>query len=147
MVQVCTEIQKRVAKHNVSKTLGQPTIQAIDLLEEELIVIAASIATPLGGGDNGHAGMLIEDAEYMAEFGAVVAFVPPANRGVYPAGPFPNGTRKEGEAEFDKEVEVYQMFLGVSEVLKDLIRVTVDDDYIIELKALRVGYLHSLQNK
>ena len=65
--------------------------------------------------------MLVEYAKYMAEFGAVIAFVPPANPRVYPAGLFPNGTRKECEAEFDKEVEVYQMFLGVSEGLKDLI--------------------------
>ena len=57
MVQLRTEIQKKVAEQPISKLIGQPTIQAIDLLEEELIAIAASIATPLGGGDNGHTGM------------------------------------------------------------------------------------------
>ena len=67
-------------------------IQAINLLVEELIAIAASIATPLGGRDNGHAGMLMEDMEYMAEFGAIQAFVPPANLGIYPAGIYPNRT-------------------------------------------------------
>ena len=106
-----------------------------------MIAIAASIATPLGGGDNGHAGMLMDDAEYMAEFGALAPFVPPANPGVYPAGPFPNGTRSQREAEFDRDVEVHQTFLGVGEGLKELIRVAVDDDYLVELKAPRVGYL------
>ena len=41
MVQVRTEIQTKVAENSVSKIVGQPTIQAIDLLEEELISIAA----------------------------------------------------------------------------------------------------------
>ncbi len=142
MVQVRTEIQKKVAEQTVTKIGGQPTIQSIDLLEEELIAIAASIATPLGGGNSGHAGIMMENAEYMAEF-AVPApgFVPPVNPGVYPAGPFPAGTRAEREAEHDNLVEVYQTFLGVGEGLKDLIRNAVDEDYLIELKQERVGYL------
>ena len=141
MVQVRTEIQTKVAENSVSKIVGQPTIQAIDLLEEELISIAASIGTPLGGGDNGHAGMLMDDADYMAEFGVAIAFVAPVNPGVYPIGPFPAGTRAEREAEHEKLVEVYQTYLGVGEGLKDLIRIAVEDDYLVELKAERVGYL------
>ena len=142
MVQLRTEIQKRVAEHSVLKIVGQPTMQAIDLLEEELIAIAASIATPLGGGDNGHVGMLMENADYMAEFTvAAPGFVVPANPGVYPTGPFPAGTRAEREAQHEKEAEVYQTYLGVGDGLKDLVRVAVDEDYVIELKAERVGYL------
>ena len=142
MVQLRTEIQKKVAEEPVSKIIGQPTMQAIDLLEEELIAIAASIATSLGGGDNGHAGMLMENAEYMAEFAvAAPGFVAPNNPGVYPTGPFPAGTRAEREAEHDKLVEVYQTYLGVGKGLKALIRIAVEEDYLIELKAERVGYL------
>ncbi len=33
MVQVRTEIQKKVAEQTVTKIVGQPTIQSIDLLE------------------------------------------------------------------------------------------------------------------
>ena len=142
MVQLRTEIQKKVAEHSVSKIVGQPTMQAIDLLEEELITIPASIATPLGGGDNGHVGLLMDNVEYMAEFTvAAPGFVPPANPRVYPAGPFPAGTRAEQEAQHEKEVEVYQTYLGIGDGLKDLIRVAVDEDYVIELKAEKVGYL------
>ena len=142
MVQLRTEIQKKVAEHSVSKIVGQPTMQAIDLLEEELIAVAASIATSLGGGDNGHVGMLMENADYMNEFTvAAPGFVPPANPGVYPAGPFAAGTRAQREAQHEKEVEVYQTYLGVGDGLKDLVRAAVDEDYVIELKAERVGYL------
>ena len=64
MVQIKTEIEKKVAANAVTKIIGQPTNSGIDLLEEELLAIAASITTPLGGGNNGHAGILMEDAEY-----------------------------------------------------------------------------------
>ncbi len=142
MVQVRIEIQKKVAEQTVTKIVGQPTIQSINLLEEELIAIAASIATPLGGGNSGHAGIMMDNVKYMTEF-AVPApgFVPPVNPGVYPIGPFPAGTRAEREAEHDNLVEVYQTFLGVEEGVKDLIRDAVDEDYLIELKQERVGYL------
>ena len=56
--------------------------------------------------DVSHVGMLVEDAEYMAEFRAIQAFMSLANPGVYPAGPFPNGTQQGQEAEFNKGVEV-----------------------------------------
>ena len=93
MVQLRTEIQKKVADQSVSKIVGQLTMQAIDLLEEELIAIAASIATSLGGGDNGHVSMLMDNAEYMAEFAvAAPGCVLPANPDIYPAGTFPAGT-------------------------------------------------------
>jgi hypothetical protein len=89
MVQIKTKIKKKVAASVVTKIIGQPTNQGINLLEEELLAIAALITTPLGGGNNGHAGILMDDAEYMAMFGVATVFVAPANPGFYPAGPFP----------------------------------------------------------
>jgi hypothetical protein len=89
MVQIRTEIKKKVAASVVTKIIGQPTNQGIDLLKEELPAIAALITTPLGGGNNGHAGILMDDGEYMATFGVATVFVAPANPGVCPAGPFP----------------------------------------------------------
>ena len=141
MVQIKTEIEKKVAANAVTKIIGQPTNSGIDLLEEELLAIAASITTPLGGGNNGHAGILMEDAEYLATFGVATVFTAPANPGVYPAGPFPAGSRKEREAEHEKEIEVYETYLGVAEGLKSLIRQAVDEDYILELRAEKIGYL------
>ena len=141
MVQIKTEIEKKVAANAVSKIVGQPTNQGIDLLEEELLAIAASITTPLGGGNNGHAGILMDDVDYMATFGVATAFIAPPNPGVYPARPFPAGSRKEREAEHEKEIEVYETYLGVAEGLKTLIRQAVDEDYILELQAEKIGYL------
>ena len=46
----------------------------------------------------------------------------------------------ELEAQHEKEVEVYQMYLGIGDGLKDLIRVAIEADYLIELTVERVGY-------
>jgi ribosomal protein L32 len=139
MVQIQNEIARKVAEKEVTKIIGQPANQSIDLLEQELTVIAASIRSPQG--DSGHAGMLMEEADYMAAFGVAVPFVAPNNPGTYPVGPFPNGTRKEREAEHEKLIEVYETYLGVGDGLKTLILRAVDEDYILELKNEIIGYL------
>ena len=106
MVQIKTKIEKKVAANAVTKISGQPTNNGIDLLEEELLAIAASITTLLGGGNNGHAGILMDNAKYLATFGVATVFTAPANPGVYPAGPLPAGSRKERKVKHEKEIEV-----------------------------------------
>jgi hypothetical protein len=64
MVLLQAEIQKTVAERTVTKVNDQPTSNDLDLLEEEFIAIAASIPMVLGGGLNGHAGMLLSDVDY-----------------------------------------------------------------------------------
>jgi hypothetical protein len=84
MVLLQAEIQRTVAEQTVTKVHGQPTNNNVDLLEEELIAIAASIPTSLGGGLNSHAGMLLSDVDY-ATMAPGTLFVTPINPGVYPA--------------------------------------------------------------
>jgi hypothetical protein len=100
MVQIQNEIADKVAEKDVTRILGQPTNQSIDLLEQELTIIAASIRSTQGNA--GHAGMIMDDAEYMAAFNMVAPFEAPVNPGVYPIGPFPAGTRNEREAQHEK---------------------------------------------
>jgi hypothetical protein len=77
----------------------------------------------------------------MAAFGVAVPFVAPNNPGTYPVGPFPNGKRKEREAQHEKLIEVNETYLGVGDGLKTLILRAVDEDYILELKNEIIGYL------
>ena len=140
MVQIQAETRKNVAEQTVTKVNGQPTNTDIDLLEEELIAIAATITTSLGGGNNGHAGMLISDLDYAA-FAPGTPFVPPANPGVYPIGAT-NATRARMEAEHKEQVKQFETFVGVSMGLKDLIQQAIDKDYLLELKQERVAYLN-----
>jgi hypothetical protein len=49
-----------------------------------MIAIAASIPTALGGGNHGHAGIIMEPNKYLIMTGGI-NFNPPVNPGVYPA--------------------------------------------------------------
>jgi hypothetical protein len=53
------------------------------ILEKKLIVILANIPTILGGGNYGHAGMIVKTARYLLMTGTV--FSNPPNSGTYPA--------------------------------------------------------------
>jgi hypothetical protein len=58
-------------------------------LEKELISIAANIPTALGGGNHGHAGIIVEPTKYLFMRGGT-AFVNSINPGIYPTGPAAN---------------------------------------------------------
>jgi hypothetical protein len=58
--------------------------QDITTLEKELISISASIPSRLGGGNHGHAGIIVKVAKYLAMAG--VTFTDPTHPGIYPAG-------------------------------------------------------------
>ena len=62
---VRVDICKEVRKENVTKIHGQPTNQDLPILEKELIVILANIPTTFGGGNHGHAGIIMDPARYL----------------------------------------------------------------------------------
>jgi hypothetical protein len=62
---VRADIREEVRKETVTKIHGQPTNQDLTTLEKELIAILANIPTTLGGGNHGHAGILMEPTRYL----------------------------------------------------------------------------------
>ncbi len=93
------ETGDKVKKELVTKIHGQPTNQDITTLKKELISLAASIPSRLGGGNHGHAGIIVEAAKYLTMAG--VAFTNPIHPGIYPTGLAANaaaGTRAREEA-------------------------------------------------
>ena len=137
MAIIQVEIQKTVAECVITEVHGQPTNQDIDCLEEELIAVASSIPTRLGGGNNGHAGMLLSAVDY-DNLAPGTPFVNPANRGIYPDG-VTNANRSRLEAEHKELVKEFQTFVGVGLGLKDLIQRAIEDDFLLELKQERVA--------
>ncbi len=98
---VRAEIREEVRKETVTKIHGQPTNHDLTILEKELIAILANIPTIHGGGNQGHAGIIIEPARYSLMMGGV-AFVNTANPGTYPANVPANaaaGVQARAEAE------------------------------------------------
>jgi hypothetical protein len=69
-------------------------------LKKELISIAANVPTDLGGGNHGHAGIIVEPTKYPAMMGGTI-YVNPVHPGICPAGLAANaaaGTRAMAEA-------------------------------------------------
>ncbi len=77
--------REELRKELVTKIHGQPKENYLTTLEKELIAIAASIPSTLGGRNHGHAGVIAEPAKYILMTGGT-AFVNPANPGICPAG-------------------------------------------------------------
>jgi hypothetical protein len=84
MAIIQAETQKTVADFTVTEVHGQPSNLDIDRLKEELIAVASSIPMALGGGGNGHAGLLLTDVDYDA-LAPGTPFVVLINLGIYPA--------------------------------------------------------------
>lgn len=135
------ETRNAIAEREVTKILGQPTNQDLDLLEDELLRIASSIYSELGGGAHGHAGLLLSDVDYNT-LAPGTPFVMPANPGIYPAGIIPAAQRSQREAEHKALVKQFQTCVGVAKGLKELILQAVEEDFLLELRAEQIGYLN-----
>jgi hypothetical protein len=119
-----SDTQVELRKESVTEIHGQPKENDLTTLEKELIAIAASIPSMLGGRNHGHAGVIAEPAKYLLMTGGN-AFMNPANPGVYPAGPQANamaGTQAREEAIHEELVAQYEIFKGVEQGLKDIIQ-------------------------
>ncbi len=140
MVLLQSEDQKTVAEQTVTKVNGQPISNDLDLLKEELIAIATSIPSVLGGGMNGHAGMLLSHVDY-ATMAPGTLFVAPVNPGVHPVG-VTAGTRAQMESKHKEQIKQFHTFVGVGMGLKDLTLKAIDEDYLLEIKHERVAFLN-----
>ncbi len=78
------ETHDELRKESVNKIHGQPTDHDITTLEKNLIAIAASISSGLGGGNHSHAGIIVKTTKYLAIAG--VAFTDPIHPVIYPTG-------------------------------------------------------------
>jgi len=140
---VRADTREEIGKESISKIFGQPTENDISKMEKELMAIAATTPTSLGGGNHGHAGIIVEDAKYTVITGGN-AFVNPPNPGLYPiiAANVAAGNRAREEAIHKGLVREYEIFCGVKAGLKDIILGAVDNDYVLEIKDEILGFLN-----
>jgi hypothetical protein len=114
----------------------------VTLLEKELIAIAAMILTTLGGGGHGHAGIIIEPAQYFPMTGGT-ALIAPANPAKNPAGLAVNaaaGTQAREEAMHKELIEQFEILAGVEQALKDIIIEAVKSDYLLKIENETLGF-------
>jgi hypothetical protein len=140
---VRADIREEVRKETVTKIHGQPTNHDLTILEKELIAILANIPTTLGGGNHGHAGIIMNPDRYLLIAG--VPFINPTNPGNYPenvAGNAAAGVRAKAEAEHKEQVREYETFQGVVQATKDIILEAVDHEFLLEIEDEILGFLN-----
>ena len=89
----------------LTKIHGKPTYESLQNISTELKANASSVPTSLGGGQNGHLGLLLSDARYITVAHAV-PWVTPGNPG--PFAPPAAGTGPQIEAARDVWRELKQ---------------------------------------
>ena len=89
----------------LTKIHGKPTYESLQNISTELKANASSVPTSLGGGQNGHLGLLLSDARYITVAHAV-PWVTPGNPG--PFAPPAAGTGPQVEAARDVWRELKQ---------------------------------------
>jgi hypothetical protein len=128
----------------VTKINGQPTSHNLTILEKEIIAILANIPTALGGGNHGHAGIIMEPVMYSLMTGGT-AFIIPVNPGIYQtrlAANAESGTRTRAEAEHKELIIQFETYKGVKQATKGIILQAVDNEYLAEIKHATLGYLN-----
>lgn len=129
--------------YDFTKIDGQPTDEDLNLLTEECINAASSVPTTNGGGQHGHIGMIIPEAEYITFSHNAERFVEPTNPGPYPAVVDPDPVVRERQiAEHKAEQAEFETYQGVKKFLLTAITKAVDPEWIAELKSERMGFNH-----
>ena len=129
--------------YEFTKIDGQPTDEDLNLLTEECINAASSIPTTNGGGQHGHIGMIIPEAEYITFSHNAERFVEPTNPGPYPANVDQDAVVRERQiAEHKAEQAEFETHQGVKKFLITAITKAVDPEWIAELKSDRMGFNH-----
>ena len=129
--------------HKELTKLGQdaaPTATEVRLLQEEVCANAASVGTTLGGGNHGHLGQFMPNAQYQA------LGVPPIPQFIRPNRPaVPNYAGTAGQVATDREnyeneLNIHVTCNNVDSKIKQQIIDAIDPIYISVLKAPLLGY-------
>jgi hypothetical protein len=128
------ETREKIRKETVAAIDNrQPNDTDITRLIKELATIAANYPTPLGGGNMGHVGLVIDDETYKKLSGG--------HEFIKPTYPGPK-TSSQTKAEYDSEIRTFEICRGVEQGLKDKIIEAVEESYLIELEEELIGYMN-----
>ena len=137
------DVEQGLEKYEITKIDGQPTDEDLNLLTKELTNAAGSVATQNGGGEHGHVGMVIDQAEYITFSSSGARFVIPTNPGPYPASVDTDKVIREHQiAEHKVECIEYETYLGVENYLRRMIVKSIDHKWLAEVESETMGFNH-----
>ena len=115
--------------------LGEPTYEALQIIKDQLKSNSSSVTSKLGGGSNGHLGLMLTAEEYTrVSAGTPYVFPPPPATLVVP----PGTTAHETSRLTREYQEAQRAFREATDVKKALIKQIV--------KAIEPKYLRTLRN-
>ena len=130
-------------KYEVTKIDGQPVDEDLNLLTKELTNAAGSITTQNWGGEHGHVGMVVEDADYITFSRNGDKFLVPTNPGPYPASVDTNAVVRERQiAEHNAKIVEYKTYLGVENFLCRTIVKSIDHGWLAKVESKTMGFNH-----
>ena len=137
------DVEQGLEKYEITKIDGQPTDEDLNLLIKELTNAAGSVATRNGGGEHGHVGMVIDEAEYITFSNAGAKFVVPTNPGPYPTTVDTDKVIRERQiAEHKADCNEYETYLGVENYLRRMIVKSIDHEWLAEVESETMGFNH-----
>jgi len=136
-------VEQSLEKYEIMKIDGQPTDEDFNLLIKELTNAAGSVTTRNGGGEHGHVGTVIDEAEYITFSNGGAKFVVPANPGPYPATVDTDKAIRERQiAEHTAECNEYETYLGIKNYLRRMIVKSIDHAWLSEVESETMGFNH-----
>jgi len=136
------DVEQGLEKYEITKIDGQPTDEDLNLLTKELTNAAGSIATQNGGGEHGHVGMVIDEADYITFSRTGARFVVPTNPGPYPTTVDADKVIRERQiAEHKAECIEYETYLGVENYIRRMIVKSIDHEWLAEVESKTMGGL------
>ena len=125
------------------KIHGEPTYESINDIMQHMYANAATIASPLGGGQHGHIGLIMKPALYQTL--SAVPFIHPIDPGPLPAyNPNIRYTAAERETvatEHKENRRIFDNCTNVDHALKKQLVEAVDEIYLEEQRNRYTGYL------
>jgi len=137
------DVEQGLEKYEITKIDGQPTDEDLNLLIKELTNAAGSVATRNGGGEHGHVGMVIDEAEYITFSRSGTRFVVPTNPGPYPATVDTDKVIRERQiAEHKADCNEYETYLGIENCIRRMIVKSIDHEWLAEVESETMGFNH-----
>ena len=138
------DVKEGLKKYEITKINGQPMDdEDLNLLAKELTNAAGSIATQNGGGEHGHVGMVVEDAEYITFFRSGARFQVSTNPGPCPASVYPDKIISERQIAVRKaEIVEYETYHGVENYLRRMIVKSLNHEWLAEVESKTMGFNH-----
>jgi hypothetical protein len=137
------DVEQGLKKYEITKIDGQPKDEDLNLLTKELTNAAGSVTTQIGGGEHGHVGMVVNEAEYITFSKNGTKFLVPTNLGPYPTTVDPDNVIRERQiAEHKAECIEYKTYLGIENYLCRMIVKSINHKWLAKIKSETMGFNH-----